>query len=67
MPASALPLRRNFAQKGYLASSNASPDFLVAYHAGMKDPLKGASTQNYIGAHGTFTTAATSKHNEGTL
>jgi hypothetical protein len=49
-------IEKELRAKGYLASSNASPDFLVAYHAGMKDLLKGASTQNYIGdrAHGTF-------------
>src|SRR6187551_224901 len=44
--------------KGYRASANGIPDFFVAYHAALKDMLKGASTQNYIGdrAHGTFTT-----------
>ena len=63
-------IERELRAKGYLASSNASPDFLVAYHAGMKDLLKGASTQNYIGdrAHGTFTTISDIQaYNEGTL
>lgn len=56
--------------KGYRASSNATPDFVVAYHVGMQDMLKGASTQNYIGdrAHGTFTTTSDIQpYNEGTL
>jgi hypothetical protein len=55
--------------KGYLAT-NASPDFVVAYHVGLKDMMKGASTQNYIGdrAHGTFTTISDiHSYNEGTL
>ena len=63
-------IERELQAKGYLASSNASPDFLVAYHAGMKDLLKGASTQNYIGdrVHGTFTTISDIQaYNEGTL
>ena len=57
-------------EKGYLASSNGSPDFLIAYHAGMKEMIKGASTQNYIGdrAHGTFTTISdVQPYHEGTL
>ena len=57
-------------QKGYLPSAQASSDFLVAYHAGMKDMLKGASTQRYIGdrAHGTFTTISDIQpYHEGTL
>jgi hypothetical protein len=56
--------------KGYRASPDTSCDFLVAYHAGMKDMLKGASTQNYIGdrAHGTFTTISDIQpYHEGTL
>jgi hypothetical protein len=56
--------------KGFFASSNGPPDFLVAYHAGMKDMMKGASTQNYIGdrAHGTFTTISDIQpYHEGTL
>ena len=56
--------------KGYLASPNGSPDFLIAYHAGMKDMMKGASTQNYIGdrGHGTFTTISDIQpYHEGTL
>jgi uncharacterized protein DUF4136 len=55
--------------KGYSASLG-SPDFLVAYHAGMKDMMRGASTQNYIGdrAHGTFTTISdVQPYHEGTL
>jgi hypothetical protein len=44
--------------KGYTAASNGRPEFLVTYHVGIKDMMKGASTQHYIGdrAHGTFTT-----------
>jgi hypothetical protein len=44
--------------KGYTTTVNGKPDFYVAYHLGVKDMLKGASTQNYIGdrAHGTYTT-----------
>ena len=56
--------------KGYSAPQNSSPDFLVAYHAGMKDMMNGASTQNYIGdrAHGTFTTISDIQpYHEGTL
>ena len=56
--------------KGYTASSNGPPDFLIAYHAGLKDMMKGASTQNYIGdrAHGTFTTISDIQpYREGTL
>ena len=56
--------------KGYVLSADGSPDFLVAYHAGMKDLMKGASTQNYIGdrAHGTFTTISDIQpYHEGTL
>ena len=61
---------RVLGQQGYTASPNNSPDFLVAYHAGMKDMMKGASTQNYIGdrAHGTFTTISDLQpYHEGTL
>lgn len=56
--------------KGYLASSNGTPDFLITYHTGMKDMMKGASTQNYIGdrVHGTFTTISDIQpYHEGTL
>jgi Domain of unknown function (DUF4136) len=56
--------------KGYVVSADGSPDFLVAYHAGMKDLMKGASTQNYIGdrVHGTFTTISDIQpYHEGTL
>lgn len=56
--------------KGYVASSTGRPDFLVAYHLGMKDMMKGASTQHYIGdrAHGTFTTTSDIQpYNEGAL
>jgi hypothetical protein len=63
-------IERELRAKGYRASPDASPDFLVAYHAGMKDLLKGASTQNYIGdrAHGTFTTISDIQpYHEGTL
>jgi hypothetical protein len=56
--------------KGYLASLDGRPDFLVTYRVGMKDMMKGASTQHYIGdrAHGTFTTVSDIQpYNEGTL
>jgi len=55
--------------KGY-ATANGSPEFFVAYHVGMKDMMKGASTQNYIGdrAHGTYTTLSDIQpYKEGTL
>ncbi len=44
--------------KGFTAPAQGLPDFYVAYHAGVKDLMKGSSTQNYIGdlAHGTHTT-----------
>ena len=44
--------------KGYTTPANGHPDFYVAYHVGVKDLMKGSSTQNYIGdrAHGTYTT-----------
>ena len=44
--------------KGYTTPVNGRPDFYVAYHAGVKDMMKGSSTQHYIGdlAHGTHTT-----------
>ncbi|HKT35377.1 MAG TPA: DUF4136 domain-containing protein [Nitrospira sp.] len=61
---------RILSTKGYMASRHSSPDFFVAYHAGMKDMMKGASTQNYIGdrAHGTFTTISDIQpYHEGTL
>jgi hypothetical protein len=63
-------IERALRAKGYLASPGTSSDFLVAYHAGMKDLLKGASTQNYIvdRAHGTFTTISDIQpYHEGTL
>lgn len=56
--------------KGYTASMNKRPDFYVAYHLGIKDMMKGASTQNYIGdyVHGTFTTISDIRpYKEGTL
>ena len=56
--------------KGYLASLDGRPDFFVTYRAGMKDMMKGAATQRYIGdrAHGTFTTVSDIQpYNEGTL
>jgi hypothetical protein len=56
--------------KGYIAVTNSQSDFLVSYHAGLKDLIKGASTQHYIGdrAHGTFTTTRDiQSYNEGTL
>lgn len=42
-------IEKHLQAKGYLASANGAPDFIVAYHAGIKDMMKGASTQNYIG------------------
>lgn len=63
-------IERELRAKGYQAASNDSSDFLVAYHAGVKDMMKGASTQNYIGdrAHGTFTTISDIQpYHEGTL
>jgi hypothetical protein len=56
--------------KGYTASTDETPQFLVAYHIGMKDLIKGASTQKYIGdrAHGTYTTLSDIQaYKEGTL
>jgi hypothetical protein len=56
--------------KGYTSSVDGKPDFYVAYHVGMKDMMKGASTQNYIGdrAHGTYTTLSDIQpYKEGTL
>ena len=56
--------------KGYRAAADGAPDLLIAYHAGMKDMMKGASTQNYIGdrAQGTFTTISDIQpYHEGTL
>jgi hypothetical protein len=38
--------------KGYQPPATGQPDFFVAYHAGMKDLIKGASTQRYIGDRG---------------
>ena len=60
---------RTLRARGF-APTHGSPDFLMAYHAGMKDMMKGASTQNYIGdrAHGTFTTISDIQpYHEGTL
>jgi hypothetical protein len=56
--------------KGYTTSLNKQPDFYVAYHLGIKDMMKGSSTQDYIGdyAHGTFTTISDIQpYKEGTL
>lgn len=56
--------------KGYTVSANGRPEFLVAYQVGMKDLIKGASTQNYIGdrVHGTYTTISDiQSYHEGTL
>ena len=56
--------------KGYTATAKDKPQFLVAYHIGMKDLIKGSSTQNYIGdrAHGTYTTLSDIHgYKEGTL
>ena len=56
--------------KGYATSLNKRPDFYVAYHLGVKDMMKGSSTQDYIGdhAHGTFTTISDIQpYKEGTL
>jgi hypothetical protein len=57
-------------KKGYRPARGGSADFFVAYHAGVKDMMKGASTQNYIGdrAQGTFTTISDIQpYHEGTL
>ena len=56
--------------KGYTAAAEEKPQFLVAYHVGLKDLITGASTQNYIGdrAHGTYTTLSDIRsYKEGTL
>jgi hypothetical protein len=56
--------------KGYTAITDETPQFLVAYHIGMKDLIKGVSTQKYIGdrAHGTYTTLSDIQaYKEGTL
>ena len=56
--------------KGYTASLNKRPDFYVAYHLGVKDMMKGSSTQNYIGdrSQGTFTKISDIQpYKEGTL
>jgi hypothetical protein len=56
--------------KGYTSPVNGSPDFYVAYHVGVKDMMKGSSTQNYIGdrVHGTYTTISDIQpYKEGTL
>ena len=61
---------RELRAKGYRPVSGGKPDVLVAYHAGLKDMMKGASTQKYIGdrAHGTFTTISDIQpYREGTL
>jgi hypothetical protein len=63
-------IEKHLRAKGYLASAGGTPDFIVAYHAGIKDMMKGASTQNYIGdrTHGTFTTISDIQpYHEGTL
>ena len=63
-------IEKHLRSKGYLVSAADNPDFIVAYHAGIKDMMKGASTQNYIGdrAHGTFTTISDIQpYHEGTL
>lgn len=46
--------------KGYRVPASGTPDFYVAYQAGVTDLMKGASTQHYIGdrAHGTYTTTS---------
>ena len=56
--------------KGFTATASKQPEFLVAYHVGMKDMIKGSSTQNYIGdrVHGTYTTLSdVHPYKEGTL
>lgn len=56
--------------KGYTSIPSETPEFLVAYHIGLKDMMKGSSTQNYIGdvAHGTYTTVSDIQpYKEGTL
>ncbi len=56
--------------KGFTPPKQGEPDFYVAYHAGVKDLIKGSSTQNYIGdrAHGTYTTISDIQpYREGTL
>jgi Domain of unknown function (DUF4136) len=56
--------------KGYTVTANGQPEFWVAYQVGMKDMIKGASTQNYIGdrVHGTYTTISDiQSYKEGTL
>jgi hypothetical protein len=56
--------------KGYTASNDRRPDFLVVYHIRLSDMMKGSSTQNYIGdrAHGTYTTINDiHSYKEGTL
>jgi len=56
--------------KGYTVPTNGQPEFLVGYQVGMKDMIKGASTQRYIGdrVHGTYTTISDIQpYHEGTL
>ena len=56
--------------KGYTAPVDGRPDFYVAYHVGVKDMIKGSSTQSYIGdrAYGTYTTLSDIQpYKEGTL
>lgn len=56
--------------KGFTSTVSETPEFLVAYHIGMKDMMKGSSTQNYIGdaAYGTYTTVSDIQpYKEGTL
>jgi hypothetical protein len=56
--------------KGYTAAADDKPEFLVAYHVGINDMMKGISTQNYIGdrASGKYTTVSgIEPYKEGTL
>jgi hypothetical protein len=56
--------------KGYVVAVQRDPEFLVTYHVGMQDMMKGASTQHYIGdrVHGTYTTTSDIQpYHEGTL
>lgn len=55
---------------GYSRSANGEPDFYVAYHAGVKDMVKGSSAHYYKGdwAHGRYTTVSDIQpYKEGTL
>jgi hypothetical protein len=56
--------------KGYTATADDTPEFLVAYHVGINDMMKGLSTQKYIGdqASGRYTTVSgIQPYKEGTL